>query len=895
MAVVIDKHSASASVLFLMQEWVENGLAISSVNQWEIPLEDFCKLSEEELLLLNFPQEAPAELHVSIHGILTRWGARFEWYVKTQNGNYSSERVKIPILDTVNGQVCLPHDISRAIELLDWFQNEGDGVRDQFELINGLQGLEGVKLPPELMGKSFLAPKALVISPELDSERGVTLGLEIPGQSEEICSLISKQVDRKSRLVKRSAEMVTTLRVAHEKGEVNIAFEKEASHELKRLGEIRARSFNRAEFVGMLKADPTLGFNPDLVDLSAFSERVLRLGLFQPAPEVVYKWSGNQWIPLIECRNYSGELKHLAIQNAEDLSKLDYAISKAKSAGLSLVDYEGEEFGLSEAIELYQLCERQLNAPEEKVPEGRLIPIIDEQLVKPLADLALDSLSYAPPPHLAQDICLLDHQKLGVGWLQALCNDATVRGALLADDMGLGKTIQVLSFIHWHRQEQENQNSNKPYLIIAPVALLSNWVGENTRFFPSGELTTVVLHGRTSRDLHTHELSRNLLIITNYETLSNQILTWARVDWAVVTLDEAQQIKNPQTFKSQAARSLKSDFNIALTGTPVENELLDLWTLMDFVEPGLLGTQKQFKETYSPEEIGKKEFVALRDRIGMRMLRRLKQDVLDLPAKFLYPSGWTGSGFHPWSKEMSVSQHQAYHDLVHFFKGAEFKNHNQRQSSVLSTIQGFRALTDHPYVADKRLIPILESSIEELIEKSAKLQVTIKLLREIQAQGEKAIVFSGLRLSQQLLRRVIQDVFNVHTPVVNGETPVSASRAEHSRQGIIDEFNNTDGFGVVILSPLAAGVGLNVTSANHVIHFTRHWNPAKESQATDRAYRIGQKKPVHVYFPMSLSEKFESFDAVLHRLLVQKQELAEDALTPTRDFNERDFIQMLGG
>jgi SNF2 family DNA or RNA helicase len=599
----------------------------------------------------------------------------------------------------------------------------------------------------------------------------------------------------------------------------------------------------------------------------------------------------------------------MLIQNFDDLNRLLASIEAARQDGSGLVEFEDFWFTLEDALELAELCRRQLENKKSPPPQGRIIPIIDEDEEEDFDEeedeetldtdpYELAARTFSPPPGLASGIELFPHQKIGVGWLQSLFADATVRGGLLADDMGLGKTIQVLSFFHWHRNQQAAAGTDFPYLVVAPVALLANWEEECLRFFPTG-LAPYVAHGSAARNIPQACFSRNQLILTNYETLSNQILSWATFDWAVVALDEAQQIKNPGTIKSQAARSLKSDFNIAMTGTPVENQLTDLWAIMDFADPGFLGTQAAFSKAYIRGNSGTSEAQIaasekLRAHLGHRMLRRVKEDVLeDMPPKTLHPELWDGSSMHDWAAEMTPSQLKAHHDFRHQYELDLMNPEMNGMAAMLKAIAGFRAVADHPLVADKRLVPILETDSSELIAGSGKLQVTMRLLESIRSLDEKVIVFSGIRLSQQLLAKVIRDTFGINPPIVNGETPVSTSRGKASRQGIIDQFNSTPGFAVLVLSPLAAGVGLNITSANHVIHFTRHWNPAKESQATDRAYRIGQQREVRVYYPMSLTSAFVSFDAVLHRLLERKMSLATSTLTPTKDLKEDDFLGLL--
>jgi SNF2 family DNA or RNA helicase len=335
-----------------------------------------------------------------------------------------------------------------------------------------------------------------------------------------------------------------------------------------------------------------------------------------------------------------------------------------------------------------------------------------------------------------------------------------------------------------------------------------------------------------------------------------------------------------------------------MTGTPVENRLTDLWAIMDFVQPGFLGTSAEFHRNFvskrKERQTGEANTTRLRRTIGHRMLRRMKESTLEnMPDKHLHPEGWNGYNLHRWSLPLTDAQMRAIEDFQLQFERDCANPEVDAAGARLRAIEGFRRVADHPLVADKRLIPIMESPVEELIEKSAKLQVAIEVIHQVKAADEKVIIFSGIRLSQQLLARIVSEKFGIEPRIINGDTPITSSRSSSSRQGIIEEYSKKQGFDVLILSPLAAGVGLNITAANHVIHFTRHWNPAKEAQATDRAYRIGQKKPVHIYYPMSLSETFQSFDSVLHLLLERKQSLASSTLTPTQDLSHQEFTGLL--
>lgn len=475
------------------------------------------------------------------------------------------------------------------------------------------------------------------------------------------------------------------------------------------------------------------------------------------------------------------------------------------------------------------------------------------------------------------------HQEEGVAWLQYLYNN-NASGCLMADDMGLGKTLQILYFIDWHSRKYPN---HKPYLIVAPISLLENWENEYERFFMAPRLNICCL---SSKDI-PRQFNKGIvdmmqkmdIILTNYESLRISQLNFCAVEFDIVALDEAQKIKSPGTLVTNAAKALKSNFKIAMTGTPVENTLLDLWCIMDFCVPGLLGNAKSFAAKYqNPLKNEDTDIVALgneiHQRLGIYLMRRLKKDAAkDLPKK----------------EELKKQVHMP--DLQESTYINEVNSYiNATQPNMLLTINRIKEISEHPYLYDMTL---QKHEVLELVETSARLQATIQFLNNIRDLDEKAIVFAERKESQKMLQRVCLDFYGIIPKIINGDTPtISSNRGlnKQSRQTAIDEFQSKHGFNVIIMSPIAAGMGLNVTAANHVIHYSRHWNPAKESQATDRAYRIGQTKDVYVYYPMAISQKFKSFDETLDELLSRKTSLATSTIFPTEriEVSPDDFGQI---
>lgn len=638
----------------------------------------------------------------------------------------------------------------------------------------------------------------------------------------------------------------------------------------------------------------------DIIDLSYYSNRVVELGFYRPRFYPFVSPFKSQWVPGFELKSPNNGSKKIIFKSEQELQQFEEIVNVGKAKGDQTIQYDEETITISDAENFIAVAKKQLKHDKEPLKEdinGNKVLIIHENA---------DSLSYkthfenkalkrtfTPIGNLKDPYQLKEYQIEGVSWLQTLVKHH-LSGGLLADDMGLGKTLQILYFIEWHAQNINTDN--KPYIIIAPVSLLENWENEMYKFF-NKTLPLVPLYGskaigrRFDKSI-IKQLQQKQVLLTNYETLRNCQLNLCAVDYACVILDEAQKIKTPGTLITNVAKAIKADFKIAMTGTPVENSLVDLWCIMDFAVPGLLGNAKDFTKQYqnklkdSNTDV-KALGVNLRQHISFYLTRRLKKDVInDLPIKTTY---------FP-EQEMPDIQAKRYITEI---------NNNTKDApqlkSMLEVIHAIKLISDHPFLIDKKQ-SIDEYSIVDLINSSAKLQMTINILKDIQAKNEKVIIFTDRKETQRLLKYVIKGVFRLDVSIINGDTPSIASKIQKailSRQQTIDRFEDTFGFNVIIMSPISAGYGLNVVGANHVIHYTRHWNPAKENQATDRVYRITQDKPVHIHHPIatlpkSLNLKIKSFDEVLNELLKYKNALASDTLFPSEQM-EVTIEEMYGG
>jgi hypothetical protein len=520
------------------------------------------------------------------------------------------------------------------------------------------------------------------------------------------------------------------------------------------------------------------------------------------------------------------------------------------------------------------------------------------------------------PAALRSGVSLQEHQIEGVQWLQTCCRVPGRRGVLLADDMGLGKTLQVLSFLAWAIHSGQfpdvaaDRPPYRPILLIVPLILLENrtWEAEMERFFEgNGSIFMPVLnlHGDKLRWLRADpdppgreteigrsildmdRLQRHRVVITNYETITNYQHSFAYMRhgkslWSAIVTDEAQEYKTPNTKISHAIKALKADFEITSTGTPVENRLLDLWNLFDSLQPGLLRSAQEFRRQYedpilageSDGHLDALKRILLFQQPHAFLLRRDKSHVASLPTKTVKKVAC----------KMSADEVALHKELIRRMKG------NQGKSRHLAALQDFSRLYQHPFLLKG---DAEEATTSELVAGSSKLQAILDVLHQIRAKREKAIIFTRHRAMQSILAKTLQAEFGIPIRIVNGLTQratVSTSlRPASSRKAILEEFRSKHGFNVLILSPHVAGIGLTITEANHVIHYGRWWNPAVESQATDRVYRIGQTKEVYVYLPIMSDPSGaipNTFDERLDILMDKKYRIAQDFLKPLDNEDE---------
>ena len=453
---------------------------------------------------------------------------------------------------------------------------------------------------------------------------------------------------------------------------------------------------------------------------------------------------------------------------------------------------------------------------------------------------------------------LRPYQHAGLQWLHLL---ARLRlGACLADDMGLGKTIQLLSLLLVLKNG--SAETRKPSLLVAPASLLANWADEIGRFAPS--LVVIVAHpSATSSEqlagLGAQMLERTDLVITSYGFLA-RLPALAATPWRLAVLDEAQAIKNPAAKQTRSVKQLKAEARIALTGTPIENRLSDLWSIFDFINPGLLGTSKEFSSYVKRlADRPQNPYGPLRDLVRPYILRRLKTDksiIADLPDKTEVKT------FCPLSRKQAALYQQAVADLANQLEDVDGI---KRRGIVLAYLMRLKQICNHPsqWLGDG-------AWAEEDSGKFARLR---DIAEVIGARQEKALVFTQFKETTAPLAAFLGSVFGRSGLVLHGETAVV------KRKDLVRQFQNDDSVPFFVLSVKAGGAGLNLTAASHVIHFDRWWNPAVENQATDRAFRIGQNKNVLVHKFVCRGTVEDKID----QMIESKQQLAGDFLSRGAD------------
>jgi hypothetical protein len=823
----------------------------------------------------------------------------------------------------------------RLVEAMDQW-NTGAGDRSDpieglhaFATVKGLAEGVGAQLDAHLQCQNVIVPPRVGVDLIRESGDRITFVPRIQG--------VPESSFRKEFMETGTPE--GPFSVSDEVGNhYQIIFDKDLGEVVRRMWRVRhvggaeAKAILRnpaAIFDGVLAhVDPELT-HPDL-DLTAYSERVVGIGplLLEPISRQVGTGvleGERPSIPLV-VRCLSGATQELQV-SFQDLEGLRDDLEEAEHSGKTVLPFGGTEIMADHELrqQVERLVARRRVAPEEApapVPRPSMALLIQNNL-----ETQTYVMAGRPPLALAKHLRmpqaltwaegLKPHQELGVSWLLDSLRSG-MPGCLLADDMGLGKTLQVLTFLaaaieNDERLEAEGRPEERlicvgqdsarppyhPILIIAPVILLENrtWQKDMEKFFGGrGAIfqSMVDLRGIALKEhrregtrgqetasglslLDVERLQSYRVVLTNYETVVNYQFSLGQVPWSIVITDEAQAYKTPGTRVAHAVKALKAKFRVAATGTPVETSLEDVWSIFDFLEPSpdMLGTLESFRRDWvrpvSAElaEGRVADLAPLRRKLGVcepggRVLRREKSDHVSLPPKteVLLPCLL--------SKEQ-VQQHLVVLDRA---RTGGPDNH------PLALINHLLLLTQHPH-----LVPTYNGGEGSMLAAACpKLGVVLEELEKIQQKGEKALIFTRNIYMQQILGEVFRWRFGLAVDIINGQSNKGGEpgSSRNKRQKTLERFQVSDGFNILILSPEVAGLGLTIVEANHVFHYGRWWNPAKELQATDRAYRIGQKKEVFVYYPVARDpeDRFKSIDQSLDDLLRRRKNLAREFLMP---------------
>ena len=644
------------------------------------------------------------------------------------------------------------------------------------------------------------------------------------------------------------------------------------------------------------------------VETPEYADRAIGIGLWRPPQLDFLPRPTNEWLPESFALELGGVWVHLTPETVAVLrDQIDTAIAK----GESHVSYQGDQVPATPEVREKLAGIVATEAPES-AREGessdshrddgaerpaRTVVIVHENFVEenwaPQGPARMEAVAEVPD---SVRTSLLDHQRDALAW-QVACWCAGHPGLLNADDQGLGKTLQTLAFLAWLRTRMSEvpASERRPVLVVAPTGLLRTWESEEQMHLVGTGLGARIdaygpglqdlrVSGRAGRDTDDGEprlafeslqssiekgRGHEWWVLTTYETLASYQHSFRSIHFAVAVFDEIQKNKNVKTLMALAARGVRADFRIGLTGTPLENHVADLWAVMDAVVPGRLDTLKRFLDHYG--DVTEDKMGELHARLFLPFgsperryppvgQRRLKEDVLDgLPRK----------DYRVYPATMPSIQAQAY-ELArrHLADGA--------RGAALKLLHHIRGVSLHPEPPDTA-----KDDIHAYFARSARFDSVRRILGRIHARGERALIYTEHRRMQAFVAQWLRSEFGLdEVRIINGATTIARRKAYVS--AFQDHLEDDGGFDVLILSPRAAGVGLTLTAATHVIHLSRWWNPAVEEQCNDRIYRIGQERDVTVHLPLAIhpAHRERSFDCVLNDLMRRKRSLARAALWP---------------
>ena len=918
----------------------EAGEAEEIPNGFIVPTVGAVKLDMDAQQLLALPPQWPGQFKADIKGTTGSSSFDISLEAEINLGTFSSSYdIKGPILYlSAERKYMLTPAQQIIFSALDLWQSSERTEYENLRVILVLQDAQkkGAKIDLAHFDKfKIKAPDSITIEMEKDQHGNL------------ICTPFMGQDASHERIQKVLGQLRSDEATALRVDEEIILFDEKrlaAVHEI-----LKNRKVPKNKVKQFLEK-PTAFIDASLVNLDVgFSGRVHGATIFKHAYFGETDESGIDWFG-----TSSGSAAILPIStlrsNIDDLKKLERFEAEHRNAvevGADALSFDDKDYDISETekvVETLARIKKEILSGntvqdeedvllDSKTVENQEVLVVDIDLndervdtPSPLLEQSMENIFY-PAEELNWDGYQrkpYTYQETGIRWILGLSSEKR-RGGLLADDMGLGKTYMSLAAIdQLYKLEEKSGGTKKPCLIVAPLSVVCNWKEEVDKTFSASPFNDIVIL-QSSADLSKYKATKTVtneqdangdsvakirftlkigkeysterldmprrLVITTYHTLRDHQFSLCRADWGVLVFDEAQNIKNPNALQTRAAKGLKADFMLLVTGTPVENSLADFWCLMDTACPGCLQSYQDFRKKYvAPilqaagdeiEEIRGRVGRQLRLDVGPLMLRRVKEDNLDgLPNKNIF----VGLEDKQWKYLPSLCKEMAGEQLE-IYEAALGSQDKSEPGAFLSGVQRLRDVSLHPQLADGgQLIKESDSKrvLTPLMDESGKLQSLLTVLDDIKRREQKCIIFVVNKRLQAFLSVALGKVFALDPiTVINGDTKAISNQSSAStRSSLINDFENKDGFNIIVMSPVAAGVGLTIVGANNVIHLERHWNPAKEAQATDRVYRIGQKKDVNVFIPVLHHPSFESFDVNLHRLLMKKISLKDAVVTP---------------
>lgn len=848
----------AAGYLALDELWQDGQLEEVEPGGWIVPYDRLLAIEPSTARILALPSPDPSlQAQVRSTGVITNTDFRLRLEIRhREHGRLDPDSRSGPAF-VLDGGICLlltPELWRLAAAVADAPPAEAD-VADRSEhvarVVEAAQKA-GASLDDYLLDNNFAVIQELQVDAFEDGE--------------EIRLAVSSNGLGNSDLVLPNGRAVPFARRADPDGQIRRVIVPKSARE--KIEAVSRRSRLSGAEIPEFLLNPE-AFLPEGLDLSSFSERVrgFKARVYNSRPYLHVKKKPRGWL------DFDGGVRLEPTTGPDDapgpsISVDDYKgiVDRARKTGERFVKH-GDDWVEVDVDQADQFLSTVGQLAEHRSRGNRLTAkvvldvIPNVEILEFEVDLPDATREERPWVDLLPDIepsksfhgSLDDHQLRGFRWLSYLHDLGA--GGLLADEMGVGKTAQVLALL----AKLHDERRLRPALLVLPKTLIENWLDELAKFTPV--IDRIHIHTGPQRARSGEYLAQMNVVLTTYDTARQDQVMLAAVDWQVVVADEAQFVKNPTAARTSVVKALKTRQALALTGTPVENGLIEFWCIMDYVQPGLLKSWADFRTEFErplidarDEETRRGLVDALLARLDPHYLRRLKEEVLSsLPQKRVEDLAGVA---------LSPLQEARYREILDEAKA-------RGREAVLGAITRLLMTCSHPRasVADWD-----DQSGDTLIKECPKLEKTTDILESIRSRDEKALIFTEWKSTQKIIQRAIWSRFGISAEIVNGDLTFR-------RQEVIDQFRKQPGFGVLILNPGVAGYGINIVEANHVIHYTRPWNPAKENQATDRVHRRGQQKPVTIYYP-TVSGTVED---KLAQLLADKAQLARDVLRPTRE------------